>query len=76
MNLLECFMTYVGLRHTHYPIPEARQDENVVAAGQRNAVAFREMNRTAMRSIMASSESEHTVRGVLERLERQRGHPL
>jgi hypothetical protein len=75
MNFIDYFMTFIGLGHTHCSIPETRQDENVLAAGQRNAVAFREMNRTTMRSIMASSESEAAVHGVLQRLERQKGKP-
>jgi hypothetical protein len=73
LNLFECFMTWVGLRHPHYPVPEVRRDENVTAAGQRNAVAFREMNRTTMRSIIASCESAETVRGVLERMRNEKG---
>jgi hypothetical protein len=72
INLLECFMTWAGLRHIHHPIPEVRLDESVTAAGQRNDAAFRQMNRTTMRSIMASCESAETVRGVLDRIERQR----
>jgi hypothetical protein len=73
MNLFGCFMTWAGLRHVNHPIPEARPDESVAAAGQRNAVACRQMSRTTMHSIMASCDVAETVHGVLDQMHIEKG---
>jgi hypothetical protein len=73
MTLMQAFMTMIGLRHPECHIPKVMVDRDVAEAGKRNATAFRQMNRTTMRSIMASSETSEAVHGVLDRLEKKKG---